>query len=123
MQDLATTEIATAVQDRDFLRFASALYEYGCLGGKIFEAAQGGIYRDHNVGNLVSLLRSLGAQAVGQTSWGPTVFCIVEHDDAANKLVSELAKRQDSKLEIRTTRMTNRSANLAYCPAGTRPAF
>jgi beta-ribofuranosylaminobenzene 5'-phosphate synthase len=116
MQNLATTEIATAVQKRDFPRFASALFEYGCLGGKIFEAAQGGVYRDHQVGNLVSLVRSLGAQAIGQTSWGPTVFCIVEHDDTADEIVKELSKRQNSSYEIRTTRMTNQSATLTRGP-------
>ncbi len=123
MQMLATTEIATAAQARDFPRFASALFEYGCLGGEIFQAAQGGIYRDDKVGNLVSLLRSQGAQAVGQTSWGPTVFCIVEHHDTAMRLVHELAKYPDSKFEVRVTRMTNHSAKLTCDARGDLPTF
>jgi beta-ribofuranosylaminobenzene 5'-phosphate synthase len=116
MQAIIAKEFTPAVRNRDFKRFASALFEYGCLGGQIFEAAQGGIYRDQRVSRLVSLLRSLGAVAVGQTSWGPTVFCIVEHEDMLQELTNELVERENSKLEIRTTRMTNQPAILARVP-------
>ncbi len=112
MQDLVAMEIVPALRSRDFNRFAAALFEYGCFGGQIFEAAQGGIYRDQRVSRLVSLLRSLGVVAVGQTSWGPTVFCIFEREDMLRELANELVELENSRLEIRTTRMTNQPALL-----------
>ena len=35
-------------------------------------------------------LRSLGAMGVGQSSWGPAVYGLVDSDDAARSIVDDL---------------------------------
>ena len=75
----------------DYSIFAEALHDYNRLAGAVFAAAQGGEYSSPEVAALIARVRSLGAPAVGQSSWGPTVFAVTPDADRADWLARQLA--------------------------------
>ncbi len=71
--------------------FAAALHEYNREAGAVFAAAQGGAYSGPEVASLIARVRGLGVAAVGQSSWGPTVFALTPDADRADWLAGQLA--------------------------------
>ncbi len=112
MLSLIEEEIKPSIDLADIARFGDAIYQYGRLAGEIFRAAQGGIYRDENVASLIEAIRNLGVSATGQTSWGPTVYAIVESSIRAEKLQTELLAKYGSAVSSSVTRLTNEPAKI-----------
>jgi predicted sugar kinase len=56
------------------------------INGRWFSHAQGGTFAPGASSDLVQRLREWGAAGVGQSSWGPAVYAIVDGDDAAHTL-------------------------------------
>jgi predicted sugar kinase len=112
MWELIRQRIVPSQARCDFDDFASAIYEYGKMAGEIFRPVQSGIYRDSVIAAIVDKLQSSGASCVGQSSWGPTVFAIVQSDEESDRLVRHLQQWCDSTTEVRATRMTNSGASL-----------
>lgn len=97
-----------AVLAEDCGAFGASVYRYGRMAGESFAAVQGGPYNGPYVERLVDEIRSLGYAGVGQSSWGPTVFCVVESEDAAQRLRQELERRRrDEHLQIVITAADN----------------
>jgi beta-RFAP synthase len=86
----ATGELLPAAAAGDFARFSESLYRFGHLAGTCFAKSQGGPFASAEVAQLVSRLREAGIAGVGQSSWGPTVFAVVDSDDAATQLSQTL---------------------------------
>lgn len=74
----------------DYAPFAEALHEYNREGGVAFAAAQGGVYSSPAVTELIARVRALGVPAVGQSSWGPTVWAITPDAERADWLAGQL---------------------------------
>jgi beta-RFAP synthase len=72
--------ILPALVERDLPTFGEALHEFNRRAGRPFEAVQGGIYAAPIVAEMCGWLRQQGLGAVGQSSWGPTVFVIGDLD-------------------------------------------
>ena len=87
-------ELARA--EADFERFSASLYRFGRLAGECFAAVQGGPYNGAEVTGLIELIRSLGVSGVGQTSWGPTVFCVLSDAQRAEQFTARLADRREA---------------------------
>lgn len=85
-----------AAATKDFAPFASSLYRYGHLSGQCFAARQGGPYNGPVLTALVEQIRQLGFAGVGQSSWGPTLFVVIESDEAATSLRDKLLQRPDA---------------------------
>jgi beta-RFAP synthase len=77
-----------ALADADLESFGRALSEIQEVTGRWFAPAQGGTFASGPVRALVKQLAEWGAAGVGQSSWGPTVYGIVDGDDAAARLVN-----------------------------------
>jgi len=90
LEQLAASAILPAAEHGDVDAFGEALFEYGRLAGKCFSSVQGGPYASAEIAACVETLRGLGALGVGQSSWGPTVFAIVENQSRAEQLVSQM---------------------------------
>ena len=75
----------------DYPTFADSLHEYNRLAGAVFADAQGGDYSSSEVTAVIERIRALGVPAVGQSSWGPTVFAITPDADRADWLARQLA--------------------------------
>ncbi len=79
-----------AVVDGDLAVFGSALSEVQEITGRWFAPVQGGTFARGPSETLVRKMREWGAPGVGQSSWGPSVYGIVEGDDAAERLAGRL---------------------------------
>lgn len=70
--------------------FGEAVYEFNRRAGEPFAALQGGVYSSPAAAELIARIRGLGVPGVGQSSWGPAVFAIVESADRAAGLIRQL---------------------------------
>ena len=97
----------------DCQAFGESVYRYGRLAGSCFAAVQGGPYNGPELTGLVETLRELGVAGVGQSSWGPTVFGIVDSQFTAERIAVELKRRYSAqRLSITITEADNRGAKV-----------
>ncbi len=82
-----------AVIEQNLPAFGEAIDEIQCQVGDYFAAAQGGgRYASVTVGEVLGWLQSTGVKCVGQSSWGPTGFAVLEGDEAQHVL--DLVKKR-----------------------------
>jgi beta-ribofuranosylaminobenzene 5'-phosphate synthase len=103
LQWLAETAILPAARAGKLKAFSEAIHEFNRLAGEPFAKIQGGPYSSPAIDELIADLRKLGISAVGQSSWGPTVFAIVGDSDMA----LSLALRYRSKMPVVVARVSN----------------
>lgn len=87
---LALMSLLPALADGDLDGFGRALTEIQEVTGRWFAPAQGGTFAPGPSRALVRQLAEWGATGVGQSSWGPTVYGIVDGADAAARLVERV---------------------------------
>ncbi|MEA4855455.1 MAG: beta-ribofuranosylaminobenzene 5'-phosphate synthase family protein [Solidesulfovibrio sp.] len=80
-----------ALIEEDIVAFGRAISDLDRHTGLFFKQAQGGVYRDAG-GEIVEGLLSAGAYGVGQSSWGPCLYALV--DDANEAGVVAAARAQ-----------------------------
>ncbi|HEY2909960.1 MAG TPA: hypothetical protein VGI99_06925 [Gemmataceae bacterium] len=90
LTDLMLQRIVPAAEAGHLTDFGEAVHEFNRRAGEPFAAAQGGPYSSAAVAEIIGRLRKLGVAGVGQSSWGPAVFAIVESADRAAGLVRQL---------------------------------
>ncbi len=73
MLDLSDT-CMLAARTADFDLFVASLENYMDLAANLFAPVQAGKYRNADVAKRVAMAKTAGLRAVGQSSWGPTVF-------------------------------------------------
>jgi beta-ribofuranosylaminobenzene 5'-phosphate synthase len=73
----------------DIDEFGAALAQIQREMGSMFSAEQGGVFHSR-AAPLVDALLELGVRAVGQSSWGPTVYGIVDGPDVAADVADRL---------------------------------
>ena len=83
---LVMDALLPAIAARDLQAFGEALTEVQTINGRWFAPVQGGTYASGPSAELVRSMTEWGAPGVGQSSWGPTVYAIVEGEDAARRL-------------------------------------
>ena len=79
-----------AVIDGDLATFGAALNEVQEINGRWFSRAQGGTFAPGPSTEIIRLMRDSGAPGAGQSSWGPSVYAIVEGDAAAESLATRI---------------------------------
>lgn len=92
-------ELATAVADRDFRAFSNALAALQETVGEMFKHFQGGVFADWCKG-AVDLLKRVGVVGVGQSSWGPAVYGVVESEDEASRIVDKIRSGFDGAVFV-----------------------
>jgi beta-RFAP synthase len=70
-----------ALERGEFAEFAAALADYNRIAGEPFAADQGGMYASPAIAGTIARLERHGFRA-GQSSWGPTVFAMVDTTEA-----------------------------------------
>jgi beta-RFAP synthase len=93
LRRLAETAILPAAKAGDVRAFGEAVHEFNRRAGEPFAAAQGGPYASPAIAELIADVRATGNPGVGQSSWGPTVFAVVEDSDTAMSLVLRFGRR------------------------------
>jgi beta-ribofuranosylaminobenzene 5'-phosphate synthase len=79
-----------AVAEADITAFGGALTEIQEATGRWFAPVQGGVFAPGPSAALVRWMRKWGASGVGQSSWGPSVYGIVESEAAGARLAEQL---------------------------------
>ena len=83
---LVLMALLPALADADLRAFGAALTTIQQMTGRWFAPVQGGVFAAGPTELLVHRMTEWGASGVGQSSWGPAVYGIVEGDDAARRL-------------------------------------
>jgi beta-ribofuranosylaminobenzene 5'-phosphate synthase len=78
-----------ALAEHDISGFGVAIGELQRVTGDYFAPAQGGRFSSPAVAEALAWIESQGIAGIGQSSWGPTGFAIVDGDDRAAVLVNE----------------------------------
>ena len=82
-----------ALQRTDLLAFGAYMTDLQVYNGDYFAPIQGGRYASNDVANVLLWLQQNGVVCVGQSSWGPTGFAIVESEVRANLMLKQLQQQ------------------------------
>jgi len=108
-----------ALAEGDIKGFGAVITELQSAVGDHFAPAQGGRFTSPEVAQAMAWLEAQGAVGIGQTSWGPTGFCMLESPRRAAEL-ADLASRRFDGLDILVATARNRGAEIS--PASPPPA-
>ena len=89
-----------ALADADLAGFGRALSEVQEITGRWFASVQGGTFASGPSSDLVRRMTEWGASGVGQSSWGPAVYGIVDGDEAARRLADRVADAMGSSAMV-----------------------
>ncbi len=91
-----------AVAEKQLAAFGAAISEIQTVIGDHFAPAQGGgRYTSTDVEHALQVLEQSGATAIGQSSWGPTGFCMVATPEQAQMLLQQVQIRFADKPHLR----------------------
>lgn len=83
-----------SVLERDPSSFSKSLSDYNRIVGECFASVQGGVFAHPRVAEIVEWLRPRGVLAA-QSSWGPTLFAVLDPANTLEELPASLATRFD----------------------------
>jgi beta-RFAP synthase len=86
---LVLMALLPALVEADIESFGAALSEIQEMTGRWFAPAQGGTFAPGSV-DLVRCMAEGGARGVGQSSWGPAVYGIVDGQEASARLAGRV---------------------------------
>lgn len=87
---LIVLKLLPALVDRDIEVFGDALTTIQVVVGDYFADVQGGTFSSSAAAAGIDFMKAHGAYGVGQSSWGPAVYGLVQGDTQAKKLQSEV---------------------------------
>jgi beta-RFAP synthase len=90
---LVLMALLPAAADGDLAAFGGALTEIQRITGRWFAAVQGDTFARGATRELIDLLAQQGAVGVGQSSWGPAVYGVVDGATAAARLAETIRAR------------------------------
>ena len=106
---LLLTELLPGLLAGDIDEFGAALTEIQREMGSIFAARQGGVFHPR-AAPVVDALHELGVGAVGQSSWGPAVYGIVDDPDLATDVARRLRLSLGAGTEVSVVDFDRRGA-------------
>jgi beta-RFAP synthase len=104
-----------ALAEHNIVDFGRAVAELQHATGDYFAPAQGGgRYASKNVTQVLTWLENQGVYCLGQSSWGPTGFAIVENETLANELLLRLNQQFANQplLSFKLTKGCNHGAKV-----------
>ena len=99
-----------ALRAGDIRAFGEALHEFNACAGEPFVAAQGGRYASPAAAEIIAWFREHGFPGVGQSSWGPTIFAVVEDEAHAVAMKDSAERRFSGKAKVEVT-----TASAGHC--------
>jgi beta-RFAP synthase len=87
---LVLMALLPSIVDADLSTFGAALTEVQTITGRWFASIQGGTFATGPSAELVRRLSEWGAVGVGQSSWGPTVYGVVDGEDSGQRLAERV---------------------------------
>jgi beta-RFAP synthase len=89
---LVLMALLPALVDADLAAFGEALSAIQRITGGWWAPVQGGTFMPGATAELVQRMTEWGVHGVGQSSWGPAVYGIVDGEDAARQLADRVQK-------------------------------
>ena len=83
---LVMMKLLPSLVDCDIKSFGEALTRIQVVVGDCFAEVQGGTFSSIEAAQTVNFLKTCGAYGVGQSSWGPAVYGLVNGDSQATQL-------------------------------------
>jgi len=114
---LLLTALLPGLLTRDIDEFGVALAQIQREVGSMFAAQQGGVFHPR-AAPLVDALLALGVAAVGQSSWGPAVYGIIDGPALAADVADRLREDAGPGTEIRVVDFDRRGAWVARGGSG-----
>ena len=93
LRTMVFNHMMPALQRADLLAFGACMADLQAYNGDYFAPIQGGRYASNDVANVLLWLQQNGVVCVGQSSWGPTGFAIVESEERANIMLKQLQQQ------------------------------
>jgi beta-ribofuranosylaminobenzene 5'-phosphate synthase len=109
---LVLTALLPGLMAGDIDEFGTALSAIQREIGSMFAARQGGVFHPR-AAPVVEALEGLGVTAVGQSSWGPTVYGIVASPQRAAEVADGLRAATDPGTDVRVVDFDRRGAWVA----------
>jgi beta-ribofuranosylaminobenzene 5'-phosphate synthase len=78
-----------ALAEHNIGQFGAVITELQQSVGEHFASAQGGVFTSPEVSLAMGWLAQQGAVGIGQTSWGPTGFCLLQGVELAATLIEQ----------------------------------
>jgi beta-RFAP synthase len=109
---LLVMKLLPALVENDIVWFGQALTYIQQLVGDSFAAVQGGQYANTLSGHIIAYVLEQGAQGAGQSSWGPTVYALVQGERQAQLLEGKVQAflADHGEGDVFHTRADNRGA-------------
>ena len=101
-----------AAAEGELREFGRALTEVQAITGSWFASIQGGAYTSGSSAELVRRMPEWGALGVGQSSWGPAVYGLVEGDEAAGELAARARRFLEGRGELHVGPFQNSGARV-----------
>jgi beta-ribofuranosylaminobenzene 5'-phosphate synthase len=103
-----------ALAEERFVDFCACLAKIQQANGEYFASAQNGVYLSPKVAEVLAWLKCQGWSGLGQSSWGPTGFCLLPDPQTAKQVEGELKTRFEDSLGLRfkVVRSRNRGATV-----------
>jgi beta-ribofuranosylaminobenzene 5'-phosphate synthase len=109
---LLLTDLLPGLLAGDLDEFGTALSQIQREIGSMFAPQQGGMFHPR-AAPLVESLLGFGVGAVGQSSWGPTVYGIVESPERAAEVADRLRAAAGAATDVRVVDFDRRGAFVA----------
>jgi beta-ribofuranosylaminobenzene 5'-phosphate synthase len=100
LRDMVFSHMLPALQRADLLAFGAYMQDLQAYNGDYFAPIQGGRFASGDVAEVLNWLQNNGAACVGQSSWGPTGFAILEDQQSADVLQTQAQIAFESKSNI-----------------------
>jgi len=99
-----------ALMEANLPLFGDVITQLQNAVGEHFSGAQGGgVFTSPNVAKVMQFLQAEGAVAVGQTSWGPTGFCLVESEADAACLIDKVHENFPENTQLNIIQVSARN--------------
>jgi beta-RFAP synthase len=118
---LLLTAVLPGLLIGDIEEFGAALTEIQRQVGSIFSAQQRGVFHPSSA-PLVDALHGLGVAAVGQSSWGPSVYGIVDGPELAVEVADRLRDAVDADIDVSVVDFDRQGAAVGRGAFGQAPA-
>jgi beta-ribofuranosylaminobenzene 5'-phosphate synthase len=89
LRDMVFSHMLPALRRADLLAFGAYMQDLQAYNGDYFAPIQGGRFASGEVAEVLNWLQNNGAACVGQSSWGPTGFAILEDQQSADVLQTQ----------------------------------
>jgi beta-ribofuranosylaminobenzene 5'-phosphate synthase len=109
-----------ALAESDLTGFGAVITDLQKSVGDHFAPVQGGRFTSPEVGAALNWLGEQGAAGLGQSSWGPTGFCLVENSARATELIDS-ARSRYPMLSLMLSTARNQGAEVRTLVEGQNP--